>query len=110
MEEAMSFPETWEEFEKMYGFTDDKQEYTNGSRLIQSFRVEQWLEHIRPIEDCKEPERKKGKWIQCDRVGYHQFHPDYSSFYSVFRCTSCLKENDRTEKYCPNCGAEMEKA
>lgn len=52
MDEVMSFPETWEEFEKDYGFTDTEQVYTNGSRLIQSFRVEQWLNHL-------ESERKK---------------------------------------------------
>ena len=42
----MEFPETWEEFEKSYGFTDSDEVYTNGSRLIQSFRVKQWLDHI----------------------------------------------------------------
>ena len=55
-----------------------------------------------------QPEQKKGKWIECERVEYTQFHPDYSSFYSTFRCTSCLKANYRKEKYCPNCGAKME--
>ena len=45
MNNVMDFPETWEEFEKQYGFTDTEQVYTNGSRLIPSFRVEQWLEH-----------------------------------------------------------------
>lgn len=52
MGEVMSFPETWEEFEKYYGFTDSDKVYTNGARLIPSFRVEQWLEHL-------ESERKK---------------------------------------------------
>jgi len=41
MSDAMVFPETWEEFEKSYGFTDEEKVYTNGSRLISSFRVEQ---------------------------------------------------------------------
>lgn len=58
------------------------------------------------MEALKKPWRKKGKWIECKRV-CPQFHPDCPSFYSVFCCTSCLKENDRTEKYCPNCGAKM---
>lgn len=58
-------------------------------------------------EALKELERKYGKWIEGKRV-CSQFHPDYPSVYSVFFCTSCLKENDRAEKYCPNCGAEME--
>jgi rubrerythrin len=59
------------------------------------------------IEALKEPERKYGKWVECQRVG-PQFHPDYPSVYSVFICTSCLQANDRKEKYCPHCGAEME--
>lgn len=40
------FPKTFKEYAKYYGFVDDKQVYTNGSELIQIFRVEQWLAHI----------------------------------------------------------------
>lgn len=54
MSECQQFPDTWEEFEQLYGFTDKEEVYTNGSRLMQSFRVKQWLDHI------AEPERK---WI-----------------------------------------------
>lgn len=50
--EVMTFPNTWEEYEEQYGFNDTEQVYTNGSRLIQSFRVKQWLEHIEVSEDC----------------------------------------------------------
>ena len=46
MADLMTFPDTWEEFEQDFGFTDVEQVYTNGSRLIQSFRVKQWLDHI----------------------------------------------------------------
>lgn len=53
--EAMAFPKTWKEFEEKYGFTDEDETYTNGARLIPSFRAEQWLEHIA---------RPKGKWIR----------------------------------------------
>ena len=45
MSDKMTFPETWEEFEKSYGFDDSEEIYTNGSRLIPSFRVKQWLDH-----------------------------------------------------------------
>ena len=45
MSDMMIFPETWEEFEKSYGFDDREEIYTNGSRLIPSFRVKQWLDH-----------------------------------------------------------------
>ena len=55
MADMMCFPDSWEDFEKSFGFTDNKEIYTNGSRLIQSFRVKQWLEHIgkEPIVRCK---------------------------------------------------------
>lgn len=46
MADMMTFPDTWEEFEKRYGFDDSEELYTNGSRLIPSFRVKQWLDHI----------------------------------------------------------------
>ena len=47
MTNKMLFPETWKEFEEEYGFTDTDEVYTNGTRLIPSFRVEQWLEHLK---------------------------------------------------------------
>lgn len=47
MSDAMVFPETWGEFEESYGFTDREKVYTNGSRLIPSFRVKQWLDYCK---------------------------------------------------------------
>ena len=49
--EMMEFPETWEEFEKEYGFNDKEEIYTNNARLIPSFRVKQWLDHIEAINN-----------------------------------------------------------
>ncbi len=46
MSEMMTFPDTWEEYEKSYGFTDNEEVYTNGARIIPSFRVKQWLDHL----------------------------------------------------------------
>ena len=47
MSDQMTFPDTWEEFEKQYGFYDSKQAYMYGNtRLIPSFRVQQWLDHL----------------------------------------------------------------
>lgn len=45
MDETMNFPDTWEEFVEEFGFSDSKEVYTNGTKLIPVFRVEQWLEH-----------------------------------------------------------------
>lgn len=60
MSEMMTFPDTWEEYEKSYGFTDNEEIYTNGARLIPSFRVKQWLDHLPSVQpegirckDCK---------------------------------------------------------
>lgn len=75
-------------------------------KVVNSRKLEEAIKMA--LEALNQPEPKKGKWIECERVDYTQFHPDYSSFYSTFRCTSCLKANYRKEKYCPNCGAKME--
>lgn len=45
MADRMEFPKTIQEFMDGYSFKDDKEVYTNGSRLIPTFRVEQALEH-----------------------------------------------------------------
>lgn len=45
MADRMKFPKTIQEFVDGYSFKDDKEIYTNGSRLIPTFRVEQALEH-----------------------------------------------------------------
>ena len=50
--EQMEFSKTWEEYEKEYGFYDSKEVYTNNSRLIPSFRVKQWLDHLEQ-EPCE---------------------------------------------------------
>lgn len=44
-EEVMIFPKTLDEFIKEYSFIDNKEIYTNGSELIQVFRIKQWEEH-----------------------------------------------------------------
>lgn len=61
MSDMMTFPETWEEYEKIFGFYDeDGVYYSSNTRLIPSFRVKQWLDHLPSAEpevirckDCK---------------------------------------------------------
>lgn len=75
----MRFPNTWEEFEKDYGFEDSKQIYTNGSKLIPTFRVKQWLEHFIPELD---------KWNELNEV-----------LESVYKCPACvLDKNEALDK------------
>ena len=44
----MQFPETIKEFIDSYSFKDKEEIYTNGSQLIQVFRIIQALEHYCP--------------------------------------------------------------
>jgi hypothetical protein len=56
----MLFPDTWKEFEKHYGFHDIKQAYTFGNtRLIPSFRVQQWLDHLDDVKCKKQLQKNK---------------------------------------------------
>ena len=73
MDEIMTFPDTWEEFEKSYGFTDNEEVYTNGARLIPSFRVKQWLNHLPSIHPEEVIPHRNYKylsdyWCEC---GWH---------------------------------------
>ena len=45
MGNVMAMPNDWREFMQDFSFKDSKEVYTNGSQLIQVFRVEQMLEH-----------------------------------------------------------------
>ena len=81
MNDMMTFPETWEEYEKQYGFADDEEVYTNGSRLIPSFRVKQWLEHMLSAEpeiirckDCRRYNRRP-----CGLVNWYNGKEDFCS-------------------------------
>ena len=51
--EQMEFPKTWEEYEQKYGFNDAEEVYSNNIRLIPSFRVKQWLEHINTRQESE---------------------------------------------------------
>ena len=57
MTNQMTFPKTFDEFAKEYGFTDKEQVYTNGAELIPIFRVKQWLEHIDELMNDENEEK-----------------------------------------------------
>lgn len=98
----MQFPDTWEEFEQAYGFEDKKEIYTNGSRLIQSFRVKQWLDHT------AEPERKNGEWKTVPwKIIEHGEVVVCGDAQLCSVCRHAEKGWKKEMKYCPNCGSEM---
>ena len=53
MGESMDFPKTWEDFLKNYSFNDRKEIYTNGADLIETFRIQQMIEHYFPEKVLK---------------------------------------------------------
>ena len=98
MADMMNFPKRWEDFLHDYEFEDARRIYTNGSRLIPSFRVKQMMEHYAPV--------RHGRWIEPTRLYYGA---------KQYECSLCYldkfwKKHEITEKYpcCPNCGAIMD--
>lgn len=53
MADCMMFPNDWHDFIKDYSFIDSEQVYTNGSELIQVFRVIQLIEHLLKEQEAK---------------------------------------------------------
>lgn len=85
MGDIMTFPKRWEDFLHDYEFEDARRIYTNGSRLIPSFRVKQMMEHYAPVVRCKDC-----KYWQDNNDGYpheecrwgHGETPDANDFCS----------------------------
>jgi tRNA A22 N-methylase len=103
--EMMQFPETWEEFEKSYGFTDTRNEYTNGSRLIQSFRVKQWLDHIEANQIFSEKD-KRDEIITvnhesfkdfCEAVEQYEKYCDPKTLDFIKKAVQAIYEEDLVE-------------
>ena len=110
MNEMMAFPDTWEEFEKSYGFTDNEEVYTNGARLIPSFRVKQWLAHLPSVQpdlgkyeyhydhtDCiwYRPEARNRCPVTCAQ--YRDGWNDAMNY--IFRDGKCYRPYRRGEQY-----------
>ena len=67
MGDMMNFPKRWEDFLHDYEFEDDRRIYTNGSRLIPSFRVKQMMEHYAPVRHGWWID--KGEYAVCTECG-----------------------------------------
>lgn len=81
MAEMMTFPETFDEFVEEYGFVDKKEAYTNGSELIQVFRVKQWLDHEAALRRAD----KNLLWAASDaltELAHHLLGEDWYSDYA----------------------------
>ena len=104
MSDAMMFPDDWHDFLKDYQFTDDKQVYTNGSRLIAVFRVEQLIDHLM-IE-------KVGHWKGWTATHWTKKYDDFGdpiyTEHTYYQCSACRRKSAIKENYCPSCGARMD--
>lgn len=88
MPDCMTFPENWHDFLNDYSFDDSKEIYTNGTRLIPVFRVEQLIEHLLKSQEPKYPIRKQSK---------------HGWFFYCPKCEIILNDMARP-KYCSECG------
>lgn len=79
MAETMMFPATFDEFAEQYGFKDKQEVYTNGSELMQVFRVRQWLDHIGATDTNV---GHKSEWISVE-----ERLPRYNDKVLVYRPT-----------------------
>ena len=89
----MNFPKRWEDFLHDYEFEDARRIYTNGSRLIPSFRVKQMMEHYAPV--------RHGRWIEQEKY-------TFGTMYDCSICGDRILDNGHSWNYCPNCGAKMD--
>ena len=93
MADMMNFPKRWEDFLHDYEFEDARRIYTNGSRLIPSFRVKQMMEHYAPV--------RHGRWIEQEKY-------TFGVMYDCSICGERILDNGHSWNYCPNCGAIMD--
>ena len=92
MGDIMTFPKRWEDFLHDYEFEDARRIYTNGSRLIPSFRVKQMMEHYAPVVH--------GRWIEQEKY-------TFGVMYDCSICGNRILYNGHSWNYCPNCGCRM---
>ena len=81
MADCMEFPKDWTKFLEDYSFRDHKEFYTNGARLIPTFRVEQMMHHYlrKAAEDAVHVVRCKDckHWTMgyCNNFAYYDYEP-----------------------------------
>ena len=90
MADMMNFPKQWEDFLHDYEFEDARRIYTNGSKLIPSFRVKQMMEHYAPV--------RHGRWENIT-----------GGMVTLGDCSECkVRQPVIGTNYCKNCGAIMD--
>ena len=121
MADMMNFPKRWEDFLHDYEFEDARRLYTNGSRLIPSFRVKQMMGHYAPVVHGRwileaHDERVNYRWnvtAECSECCDEQkeiwagFFPNVPA--PIARDAALISaESVKLSNYCPNCGSRMD--
>lgn len=90
MAECMVFPEDWHDFLDDYSFVDSKEYYTNGTKLISVFRVEQLINHLLELQEPVEP----------------VFERQFMTSIEIYDCGKCGTSLGAKgiAKYCMKCG------
>lgn len=99
MTDMMNFPERWEDFLHDYEFEDARRIYTNGSRLIPSFRVKQMMEHYAPVRYGRWVLDEYARYFSCSACGT-QFDDETDTYRNIM--------NGFAPNYCEDCGAKMD--
>lgn len=97
MSDCMNFPDNIMDFIDDYSFEDSDQVYTNGSKLIQSFRVKQAIEHYFREQEPVEPVLDIDTW-KCRNCGHDLEHQEMLGDNVLFH---------EQYNYCPNCGKKV---
>ena len=90
MPDCMSFPDNIMDFIDDYSFEDSDYVYTNGSKLISTFRVKQAVEHY-----FREQEPVAPVCTEYDRA------------IVLFSCRDCKTQLLYGQRYCHMCGRKV---
>jgi hypothetical protein len=70
--------------------------------LAEEFEITEPRTDVEPV--------RYGKWIGIDSSFWKPTHSsDIPVFRKTYRCSECRRRTAIAEKYCPNCGAKMDK-
>ena len=110
MADMMNFPKRWEDFLHDYEFEDSRRVYTNGSRLIPSFRVKQMMEHyaLRPVSR-EQVERMFPGCDFCNMADFGEFGFEITKHYAKICCALGSWRFPGKEQFlfCPKCGKPL---
>ena len=110
MADMMNFPKRWEDFLHDYEFEDSRRVYTNGSRLIPSFRVKQMMEHyaLRPVSR-EQVERMFPGCDFCNMADFGEFGFEITKHYAKICCAlgSWRFPEKKQFLFCPKCGKPL---